>query len=95
MQGSDTRALAGQATADIHQAAWVAGGDEFRTGRDDIASLIAHHGGRRIRVLHRERSAESAAFLRARQADKIQALDLFEQLVGAVAHLHHAQRVAG
>ena len=57
--------------------------------------LVAEHGHGRVRVLHRERPAETTALLRLAELDEIDAADRAQQPLRPVADAQPAQRVAG
>ena len=58
--------------ADVHQAGVVAGDQHLGAGLADVAGLVGAHRHRGVGVLHRERAAEAAALLGARQVDQAQ-----------------------
>ena len=69
--------------------------EHLGAGVADVPRLVGAHRHRVVGVLHRERAAEAAALLGARQVDQSQAADVAQQPGRPVAHVEHPQRVAG
>ena len=95
VHGAYAGPLAGQQSADVHQAGVVARDQDLGAGLAHVPGLVGAHGDRGVGVLHREGAAEAAALLGGGQVDEAQAADLLEQPPWPVADAEHPQRVAG
>ena len=60
-----------------------------------VARLVGAHRHRGVGVLHRERAAEAAALLGARQVHQVEPAHRSQQPARPVADAEHPQRVAG
>ncbi len=90
-----SRAAPGQAAADVHQARVVGGGEHLGARTLDRFALVGEHRAGDAGVLQRERAAEPAALLGARQLDQLDPAHLAQQPQRPVAQAQHAQAVAG
>ena len=67
------RAAAGEPAAHLHEAARVAGHQAARAGGLDVGELLVEDGRGHLGQPHRERAAEAAALVGARQLDQLHA----------------------
>ena len=95
VEGFQGCALAAQDAVQVHQAGVVRAAEHVRAGVQGVPDLVLAHRDRHVGVLHRERAAEPAAFLRALQLPQLQTPHGLEQPAGAFAQAQHPQAVAG
>ena len=82
MHRAHARAAPGEPAAHLHEAARVAGDEAVGAGALHVGELLVEDRRRHLGQPHRERAAESAALVRARQLDQLAALDALSSVRG-------------
>src|SRR5207244_1139339 len=84
MHGAHARAPAPEAAPHLHEAPSVARDQARGAGRLDVLELLREDLGGHLRQANRERAAEAAALVGARQLDELDALEVSQDLPRAL-----------
>src|SRR2546428_14170299 len=94
MRGAPARARASEAALHLPEAPRVAGDEARGAGGVDVLERLREDLGGHLRQAHRERSAEAAALVGARQLDELDALEVSQDLPRALGLVESPQQMA-
>src|SRR5882672_7782609 len=95
VQRAHVRAAAAESPAHLHEAARVARDDAGGARRLDVPDLLVEDLRGDLRQADRERAAEAAALVGARQLDQLRAVEVLQQNARRLRLVEPSQEMAG